>query len=210
MLKATMLAAVAALAISAPAVAQAAGEGGATVAASLDASVRDDVAKAIAALDAQDYSAAANNLRAVADLANRLNLQRIAAAVAAATPDFTAEQGRFALAASSTLTFESYLKDRNAVEQLLTDPDGNIVRVKVFAGDNDLDDFMIVAGDPAMLKGKGLELVEMRGEPAIKNRGADGSLSVLMMSEKDHALIEIDGASEDAVMAVIEQLEAAQ
>ena len=57
-------------------------------------------------------------------------------------------------------------------------------------------------------KGK-LELAEMRGEQAIKRRGEDGELSVLMMSEKDHALIEIEGASEETVMAFIDELESA-
>ncbi|MEM8937567.1 MAG: hypothetical protein AAGC77_14305 [Pseudomonadota bacterium] len=173
----------------------------------LENTVRDDVASALSALDTGDFYGAAADLRNAADFANRLNLQRVAADVARVSDGFTSEDARFALAASTTVNFENFLNNRGAVERIFKDDKGNVVRVKVFGDDADLQQFSIIAADTAMLDKNGLEREIMLGEPAIKNRGVDGSLSVLMMSEEDHALIEIDGASEAAVMAVIEQIE---
>ena len=175
---------------------------------SLAESVSEDIKAANDAINGYDYRLASEHLSAAAANANRLELRRVASAVAKAAPAFKPENVNFALAASSTLTFENFLQSRETAEQIYRDDDGNIVTVRVFGGDDSLKDFMFIADDPAMRDKAGLELVEMRGEPAIKRRGDDGELSVLMMSEKDHALIEIDGDSEAAVMKLIEQLEA--
>ncbi|MEO0399127.1 MAG: hypothetical protein AAF224_06835 [Pseudomonadota bacterium] len=178
-----------------------------TVSASLAASARADLEAAGAALDAEDYRLAKEKLNAAADIATRLDLQAIARRVAQANPVFSSESVRFALAASSTVTFEDFLKDRRTAEQIVKDEEGNIVRIRVFGEERDLSDFMFIVEDKSMVAEKGLELVEMAGEPALKRRGENGSLSVLMMSSADHALVELEGTSEAAVMAVIEQLE---
>ncbi len=171
-------------------------------------SVRADVDAALAALDAADYRDAAEKLNAAAAATTRLQLQKLAADVAATTRTFRPEPTRLTLAASSTLSFEQFLKERRVAEQILKDDKGNVVTIRVFGEDRDLEDFMFIADDEAMLKKAGLERAEMRGEPALKRRGDDGALSVIMMDEKEHALIEIEGASADAVMAVITEFEA--
>ena len=74
----------------------------------------------------------------------------------------------------------------------------------------DLNDFTFIAADSAMLEKGEIEVAEMRGETALKSRKDDGSLSVIMMSKADHALIEVEGDDEDAVMAFIGELEAAE
>ena len=174
-----------------------------------ETSIRESVASALLALDEGDYGAAKLQLSEAADQANRLDLQSIAQRVSAAAQTITPDASTFALAVSSTLNFDNFLKDKEAVEQLLRDPEGNIVRLRVFTGDRDLQAFMAAVKDTEMLRSKGIELAEMRGAPALKSRRADGALSVLMMSDEDHALIELDGDSDAVVMTLIEQLETA-
>ncbi|MEL6323447.1 MAG: hypothetical protein AAFY84_04950 [Pseudomonadota bacterium] len=180
-----------------------------TINKSLEDSTRASIEDAIAALNTGDFRTAHVHLATATDSANRLELRRVAAEIAGDVGTFKADVPKFALAGSSTLTFEQFLKSRETTEQIFRDPNGNIVTVRVFGEDQDLKDFMFIKDDTKMLDKAKLEVVEMRGEPAIKRRGEDGSLSVLMMSDEDHALIEIDGESEAAVMALIEQLEAA-
>ena len=173
------------------------------------ASIESDIATAKELLESGDYDAATSRLRAATDSANRLKLQAIAAQISRSTASFTPENQRFALSASSTLTFENFLKDREFAEQIFKDEKGNVVTVRVVGDPDSLKDFEFIADDPAMASKAGVELAEMRGEPALKKRGSDGSLSVLMMSEADHALIEVEGASEEAVMALVADLEKA-
>jgi len=84
------------------------------------------------------------------------------------------------------------------------------VTVRVFAEDSDLNDFMIATKDTKVTSSDTLQVVEMAGAPAIKKTDSEKGLSVLMMAEDDHALVEITGESEESVMAFIEQIEKAK
>lgn len=172
-----------------------------------ESEIRASIEAATKYLDSGDYAAATTHLQAASDMANRLKLQKVAGYISSRTTSFAGDDQKFALSASSTLQFENFLKDREFAEQIYRDPNGRVVTVRVVGDPDSLKDFHFIADDPAMALKAGVELAEMRGEPALKRKGADGSLSVLMMSEKDHALIEIQGESADAVMALVEKLE---
>ncbi len=177
----------------------------------LENTIRTDIQSALTAFDNGDYRDARLYLSAASDKTSRLELTRITQAVAAAADTFTvADASQFTLTGSSTLNFERFLEDRETAQQIFKDAKGNIVKVRVFGEEDDLKDFKFIADDDAMLAKGEIELAEMRGEPALKKRTGDGGLSVLMMSEEDHALIEIEGDSEEAVMRLIEQLESKQ
>ena len=105
------------------------------------------------------------------------------------------------------MQFDNIINDSKAFERIFKDENGRVVTVRVFGEDNDLDDFMFIASDTAKLSKGKIEVAEMNGAQALKNKQDDGSLSVLMMSEDDHALIEIEGDDETTVMAFIEELE---
>lgn len=177
---------------------------------SIQNSIRGDTAAALSALDAGDFYAATEKLRAASANANRLSIQSVANNLSANAPSFTTNDSRFALTRSSTLEFENFLSNSDVFERRFKDNDGRIVTVRVFGEDQDLNDFTFIASDTAMLKKGEIEVAEMRGETALKSRKDDGSLSVIMMSKDDHALIEVEGADEDAVMAFIGELEAAE
>lgn len=193
------------LAGAVPAVAQSSAQSGA-----LSKDVRKDAAAALAALDKNDFSSAVERFEAAADAARKLQLQRVVRDVSAATTSYRADGERLALAASSTLSFERFIRDRPVAEQILRDDKGDVVKLRVFGEGRDFEDFMFIAEDDDTLEQAGLERAVMAGEPALKKRGPNGQLSVLMMSEKDHALIEIEGDSEEAVMAVVSEIEAAK
>lgn len=176
---------------------------------SIQNTVETDTAAAVAALEAGDYAKATSLLRAASANANRLSLKSITEEISSVTPSFKDENSRFALTGSSTLEFENFISASSAYERLFKDDRGRVVTVRVFGEDDDLKDFMFIASDTKMLEKGNIEVAEMRGEQALKNRKDDGSLSVIMMSEADHALIEVEGPDEEAVMAFIGELEAA-
>lgn len=176
----------------------------------IETSIRDDASAALLALESGDHYKVASLLRSAATNATRLSARSVTEKISAAAPSFNTENSRFALAQSSTLEFENLINSGNAYERRFKDLDGRVVTVRVFGENEDLQDFMFIANDSAMLEKGKIEVAEMRGEQALKSRKEDGSLSVLMMSEEDHALIEIEGADEDAVMAFIGELEAAE
>lgn len=186
--------------LTAPAAAQ-------ETAATLGATLRNESDAARASVASGDYEKAALHFEAARDAAKRLSLQDALARVSLASPALTAESSRFVLATSSTLKFEKLLKDREAVETRFINPEGMVVIVRAFGGEDDMATFQFIADDPAMLKKASLEKAAMPGGPALKRRTADGGLSVLIMSPKDHALIEVEGASEADVMAVVEAME---
>ena len=174
---------------------------------SIEDRVQKDVELALEALETDNYDEAAQLLRTAGANANRLSLQSLTEKLANAAPSFQPENANFVLAQSSTIALENLFNRRDTVERRFRDDDGRIVTVRVFGDARDLSDFQFIANDQAMLEKGGLEVAEMRGEPAIKRRGDEGALSVLMMSEKDHAVIEVEGEDEDAVMAFIGDLE---
>ena len=176
----------------------------------IEASIRDDASAALTALDSDDYYEVASLLRSAATNATRLSARLVTEKLSVAAPSFSTEASRFALAQSSTIEFENLINSGNAYERRFKDLDGRVVTVRVFGEDEDLQDFMFISNDPVMLEKGEIEVAEMRGEQALKSRKEDGSLSVLMMSEEDHALIEIEGPDEEAVMAFIGELEAAE
>ena len=178
------------------------------ISSSLEESVRADAAAALTALESGDFRSASLYLKTAGDNANRLSLQSVAKKIQVATPTFEGDAAEFTLAGSSTIEFENLLSASNTFEQRFKDERGNVVTVRVFGEDNDLKDFMFIASDEAMLEKGKIEVAEMRGETALKRKNSDGGLSVLMMSEEDHALVEVQGDSEDAVMAFISELEA--
>jgi hypothetical protein len=118
-----------------------------------------------------------------------------------------AEQSRFVLATSSTLSHEKLPKNRNAAETRFINPEGKLVTVRAFGGEDDMADFRFVADDPVMLNMASLETAQMPGGPALKCRTANGDLSILIMSPDDHAVIEVEGAFEACVMAVVDTME---
>jgi len=180
----------------------------ATVSSSLEETVRTDTAAALTAIEEGDYRSAAFHLQAAGDTANRLSLKNLAQKIQIATPTFQTENTQFALASSSTIEIENLLKNSDTLERSFKDGSGNIVTVRLFNNDNDLDSFKTVAVDEKMLEKSNIETVEMMGEVALKREINEGDgLSVLTMSEKDHALIEIEGENKEAVMAFIEDLE---
>ena len=169
--------------------------------------VETDIDAALVALEANDFAQVTSLLRAATLNATRLSTEIVAEKISLSAASFQVENSEFVLADSSTLNFDNIIKDSQAIERLFKDDNGRVVTVRVFGEDNDLDDFMFIASDTAMLdKGK-IEVAEMNGAQALKNKQDDGSLSVLLMSEDDHALIEIQGDDEAAVMAFIEDLE---
>ena len=178
--------------------------------ASIEKTIAADVDLALKAIEKDEFDKAARLLRTAGANANRLSLQTLTQKIAGVTPSFEPENANFVLAQSSTVAFEDLFDRRDTVERRFKDDAGRIVTVRVFGEPRDLSDFMFIKDDPAMLKKGGLEVAEMRGEPALKRRGNDGDLSVLMMSKEDDALIEVEGASEDAVMAFITDLESAE
>ena len=175
--------------------------------ASIESQVESDVTAAVSALNSDDFDRAAQLLRAASANADRLLLQNLTQKIANATPSFSPEDANFVLATSSTVGVEGLFARRETVEREFRDEDGRLVTVRVFDENRDLADFDFIKEDTAMLAKDGLEVVSMRGEPAIKRRGDDGALSVLMMSSDDHALIEVEGGDEGSVMAFIEELE---
>ncbi len=175
--------------------------------ASIETSVEADVKSALSALEAKEFDRAALLLRTAGANANRLSLQTLTQKIAGAAPSFKPENANFVLAQSSTVAFENLFDRRDTVERRFRDDEGRIVTVRVFGEGRDLADFMFIKDDTAMLEKGGLEVAEMRGEPAIKRRGENGELSVLMMSDEDKALIEVEGDDEDTVMAFIGDLE---
>jgi len=177
--------------------------------ASIESSVRSDVDAAVAALESDDFDRAALLLRTAGANANRLSLQSLTNKFANAAPSFEPENANFVLAQSSTIAFEGLFEPRETAERRFRDDEGNVVTVRVFGEARDFSDFMFIKNDGAMLNKGGLEVAEMMGEPAIKKRGEKGELSVMMMADKDGALVEIEGDDEDAVMAFISDLESA-
>jgi len=177
---------------------------------SLANTIREDAQAAIAALDAGSYQQAVTLLRGASTNANLLSLQHVTEQLSQDAASFQIENSQFALADSSTISFDQFLNRGTTYERLFKDDQGRVVTVRVFGEDDDLADFMFIANDTKMLDKGGIEVAEMRGETALKKRGDDGELSVIMMSEKDHALIEVEGDDEDAVMAFINELESAQ
>jgi len=176
----------------------------------IEASIRDDASAALAALESNDYYEVASLLRSASTNATRLSARLVTEKLSIAAPSFSTEDSRFALAQSSTIEFENLINSGNAYERRFKDLEGRVVTVRVFGEEEDLQDFMFISNDQAMLEKGEIEVAEMRGEQALKNRKEDGSLSVLMMSEEDHALIEIEGPDEESVMAFIGELEAAE
>ncbi|MEM9898994.1 MAG: hypothetical protein AAF742_06405 [Pseudomonadota bacterium] len=183
--------------------------GHALAAEDLKQSLSQQIEAADVAAQSGDYAKARESLASATEMATRLDLQRIAEEVAAVnfSRGVEAEGQRFVLAASTTLEMKNLLRSRNAIERILKDPEGRIVKLRVIGDDNAMAQFMDALQDSQMLISAGLERAEMGGATALKRRKEDGGLSVLMMDEANHALIELDGDSEAAVMAIIEHLE---
>ncbi len=174
---------------------------------SLKSTAIDDVEAALGALRAGDFAEASSRLELAQRNASRLNLRKISNDLAAAAPDFRFEAPKFALSRSATLQFDEITAARNVAESLAVGPDGSSVALRVIVDEDAMEKFGEAANDEAMLEAEQLERVEMAGAPAVKRRGEDGSLSILIMSEKDQALIEVDGDEEESVMALVEALE---
>ncbi len=177
---------------------------------SLETTAINDVEAALGALRAGDFAEASARLDLAQRTASRLNLRKISNGLAAAAPDFTIDAPKFALSESATLNLEEFIAARNVAESIARGPDGRRVTLRVITDEAAMEKFGEVADDSAMLDKEKLERVEMAGAPAVKRRGEDGSLSVLIMSEADHALIEVDGDDEESVMAFVEALENAK
>lgn len=175
--------------------------------AAIENEIRADIAAASSALNDDDFASATQLLRTATAKASRLSLNEVSDRVAGLTPTFKPENANFALARSSTIAFDRFLNNGETAERIFKDDTGRIVTVRVFGEERDLSDFMFIKDDTAMIEKGGLEVAEMMGEPAIKKRGPNGELSVLIMSEKDQALIEIEGDDADAVMAFIGEIE---
>ena len=178
-----------------------------TTSESLQTSAISDTQAALEALQAGDFIVAATRLELASQNASRLKIRNISQKIAGAVPALKATDVKYALAGSSTLSFDAFVAASGAGETSFTDDEGRTVSVRIFSDEASIDSFMAIADEPAMIEKENLELAMMNDAPALKRRGENGELSVLLMSEDDHALIEIESASEDAVMAVVEGLE---
>ena len=174
---------------------------------SLESSIHQDSALAIAALEKGDFQSASLYFQTASSNANRLSLQSVAQKIQLKTPSFASNTPQFVLTNSSTIALAGLLQESNALESRFKDEDGNVVTVRLFSDDQALEDFMTISSDETILKKANIETAEMMGEAALKAKGEDNELSVLMMSEKDHALVEVSGDSDSAVMAFIKDLE---
>ncbi|MEM9170634.1 MAG: hypothetical protein AAGC56_13395, partial [Pseudomonadota bacterium] len=195
------LAAAAVLVVAGPAVAE---DGGSSA-----LGAREDAQAAIKALDAGDYDGAQTQLEAATRAVARLKLQKISSEFAAATPSFKPEATRFALAEGARTTLEDFIKAQYVLETTTVAEDGAFVRVRVIDDEAAEKRFMAAAADEASAAAANLERAVMMGEPALKRRGPDGSLVVATMSKEKGALIEVEGDDADAVMAFVNELEAA-
>ena len=179
----------------------------ATVETSIENSIERDLQLALEAFQKNDHDKANALIQSVSLQSSRLNRQKLTDRLAVAAPTFSPDETQFTLASSSTLAFENLINQRETVERRFLDDKGRVVTVRVFDEGRDLSNFQFIADTPEKLSENGLERAVMRGEVALKKPSKDGALSVLMMSEKDHALIEVEGDDMDVVMAFISDLE---
>ena len=170
----------------------------------------NDTELALAALKSGDYQVASRHLEFAATQTAQLNIRSIANRLAAAAPAISAEDIKFANAGSSVLSFDTFEALSRGAETTHTDEKGRTVTVRIFSSDAALEAFSTAADDKNSMEKNNLQFAMMGDEPAIKKRGTDGSFSVVMMSEKDHALIEIEGMDEASVMTLVETLEQGQ
>lgn len=175
--------------------------------ASIEDNIKSDIEYAFEALNTDDFHNATTALRRAGANSNRLAIRAVSKKVESSVPSFQPENASFVLAQSSTIAIEGLFDPRETYERRFKDDNGRIVTVRVFGEERDLSNFQFIADDATMLKKEDLEIAQMRGETAIKKRGAKGGLSVLMMSEKDHALIEVESNNEDVVMDFIKAME---
>ncbi|MEM8771766.1 MAG: hypothetical protein AAGD92_08965 [Pseudomonadota bacterium] len=178
-----------------------------TIDESLQASAVRDAEAALKALKDGNYTQAATRLEFAAQNANQLKIRNISSRLSSKAPRIDASDIKFALAGSSTLSFDAFQAINNAAETTYTDDKGRTVKVRIFSDEDAIKAFESASADTAMLQKAGVETATMAGATAIKRRGDNGELSVLMMSEADHALIEIEGESEESVMELVEKLE---
>ena len=169
----------------------------------------EDARAAVAALEQGSFQDAASQLQTAAKTANQLHLRAVSNKLAVAAPSFDVADTRFALAQSARVTLEDFIKAQNVLETTATAADGSTITVRVIGDEDAMKAFVKTAENEKMAQEADLELAQMLGEPALKRKGADGSLTVATMSEADHALIEIEGDSEDAVMSFINEIESA-
>ncbi|MEM1193421.1 MAG: hypothetical protein AAGH42_08535 [Pseudomonadota bacterium] len=192
---------------SAISVAQSVDEGEEITNRSFESAAINDLEQALSALKNGDYQKASTYLQFASAQTDRLKLRKIAAKFASADVGVNFDDIKYAINDSAILNLENFASLDNAFETSHTDEKGRVVTIRVLSNGTALDSFMRLSGDKTQLETVNLESVVMAGEPAIKKRGHDGSLSVVMMSESDHALIEIEGQDEDAVMALVEKQE---
>ena len=193
--------------VAGAAFAQEAPDAGEVVYESIENRIEADLADALMALQENDYTKANDLIRTASLQSGRLAQYRLSSELANTVSSFQAENPQFALTSSSTLAFDSLIDPRETLERRFIDDKGKVVTVRVFGEDRDLSNFQFIADKPRALADNGLERAVMRGEPAIKKASKEGGLSVIMMSEDDHALIEVEGEQIDTVMAFIADVE---
>ncbi len=174
---------------------------------SVNSSAISDTKAALIALEAGDYQSASSLLNQASQIANQLNLKSISNNFVAAAPGFNISDARFALSNPELLTFEDFINANNVIEATAANQDGQEVTIRVITDEAAMAAFENITADTNKTKAKGVEVAQMRGEPALKTKGADGSLSVVIMSKEDHALIAVEGDSEANVMALIDAIE---
>lgn len=130
--------------------------------------------------------------------------RRISANLAARVSAFDLMTADYQLVRSSTLDLGPWAQAREAYEQTYTDGQGHVVTVRVFGEDDDMNTFLALAADDDLLSKHSLRLVDGHDHPMVKRDTMTASLSVLAMSEADHALIEVTGDNEAAVMAFVD------
>ncbi|MEL7019017.1 MAG: hypothetical protein AAGL18_09855, partial [Pseudomonadota bacterium] len=168
---------------SAISVAQSVDEGEEISNRSFENAVINDLEQALLALKSGDYQKASTYLQFASAQTDRLKLRKIAAKFASADVGVNFDDIKYAINDSAILNLESFASLENAFETSHTDEKGRVVTIRVLSNGTALDSFMRLSGDKAQLETVNLESVVMAGEPAIKKRGDDGSLSVVMMSE---------------------------
>ena len=83
---------------------------------------------------------------------------------------------------------------------------GETLVLRVITDPIGVHDFMMFMAEAPILEAIGGERVAMGEEDALILKGADGSVSVAMMSDSGDAIIQATGPSKDAAMALIDSV----
>lgn len=155
----------------------------------------------LAAAGAQDTTTGETALPAVAGKIGNIS----------AKPDLKARSQDYfdlsaAFAGSSTLSIKADEAIVDGGETLFTDDAGRSVTVRIFPDESARSGFDRLFADKTLLEKSAVETDIVAGVRAIRKRNEDG-VSILIAGENAESVIEIESASEAAVVSFIENLD---